>query len=169
MQIVSNIRTSLCQRSAANMKNRGFTLIELMIVVAIIGILAAIAYPAYNDYVRKARRADGLTALTNLQHVQNKLRGNCPFYAEGLGTDFTCGADAANSVVKYTSGAANSPEGHYTVTITGGSGSSTAYIAEAQGLGDQVNDKEGATDCQKLTLTVSNAKPDGDITPDACE
>jgi len=42
----------------------GFTLVELMVVVAIIGILASVAYPAYIEHVRKARRADAQAALT---------------------------------------------------------------------------------------------------------
>lgn len=46
-----------------NGKAGGFTLVELMIVVAVIGILGAIAYPTYQDSVRKSRRADAQTAL----------------------------------------------------------------------------------------------------------
>ena len=45
------------------MKARGFTLIELMIVVAVIAIIAAIAFPAYQNQVQKTRRADAHTAL----------------------------------------------------------------------------------------------------------
>jgi type IV pilus assembly protein PilE len=45
---------------------RGFTLIELMIVVAIIAILASIAYPSYTEHVRKTRRADAKASLLEL-------------------------------------------------------------------------------------------------------
>lgn len=57
------------------MKNpapRGFTLIEMMIVVAIVGILAALAYPGYTKQVLKGRRAEGRTALASLLQQQER-------------------------------------------------------------------------------------------------
>ncbi|MCP4091353.1 MAG: prepilin-type N-terminal cleavage/methylation domain-containing protein, partial [Gammaproteobacteria bacterium] len=53
-------------------KSRGFTLIELMIVVAIVGILAAIAYPSYQEQVRKSRRADANGALLGLANAMQR-------------------------------------------------------------------------------------------------
>lgn len=46
------------------MKNRGFTLIEIIIVVAIVGVLAAIAIPAYQDYVLRSQVASGLADIS---------------------------------------------------------------------------------------------------------
>lgn len=50
----------------------GFTLIELMIVLAIVGLLAAVAYPAYTDSILKSRRAEGRAAIAQLLQQQER-------------------------------------------------------------------------------------------------
>ena len=52
-----------------NNKDKGFTLIEMMIVVALIGILASIAYPSYQSYVIKTNRADMMSEMQNIASV----------------------------------------------------------------------------------------------------
>jgi type IV pilus assembly protein PilE len=55
----------------------GFTLIEVMIVVAIVGILSAIAYPSYQEHVRSSRRADAQAALSELaQFMERRFTEN---------------------------------------------------------------------------------------------
>ncbi len=60
------------QVKRSRLSARGFTLIELMIVVAVIAILAAIAYPSYQDSVRKSRRADAKAALLDLAQFMER-------------------------------------------------------------------------------------------------
>lgn len=62
----------------------GFTLLEIMIVVAIVGILAMFAVPAYNDSVRKSRRAEAFTALAAVQQSQERWRGGNAEYSTSL-------------------------------------------------------------------------------------
>ncbi len=120
--------------------SRGFTLIELMVAVAIVAILAAVAYPSYTSYIEKSRRADAMAALMAIQHAQEKLRANCPFYAQTISSANTCGANAGASVVNASS---TSPDGYYTIAIVAGSASATGYTATATPAGAQANDDCG--------------------------
>ena len=75
---------------------KGFTLIELMIVIAIIGILAAIAVPAYSDYIARSQASEGssLAAGLKTQVIENLQNNNC--FSEG-----TSAAGADIQVGKY--------------------------------------------------------------------
>ena len=90
---------------------RGFTLIELMIVVAIVGILASIAYPSYRDSVLKGRRAQARTALLELMQQQERYMTQRNTYlafttdASGVTTPTT----AADTFKVYSGDNASSP------------------------------------------------------------
>ncbi len=62
-------------------KNHGFTLIELMIVVAILGILAAVAIAAYGSYIRRSRNAEATSILANIRIKQEAYRATFHTYA----------------------------------------------------------------------------------------
>lgn len=71
--------------------NGGFTLIEMMIVVAIIGVLAAIAYPSYQRYVIKTKRTDMMSEMQNIaSEIESRKLAQGSYSAIGTGvqTDF---------------------------------------------------------------------------------
>lgn len=78
-------------------KTLGFTLIELMIVVAVIAILAAIAYPSYRDNIRKSRRVDAKSALTDIAQLQEAFYARNGRYTDDM-TDLGFGNAGWNNV-----------------------------------------------------------------------
>jgi len=97
---------------------RGFTLIELMIVIAIIAFLAAIGLPQYNDYVQRGKLAEALSALAEFRVRMEQFYQDNRRY-DGGGLD-GCGAAAPNSKY-FTFGCAPgvAPSQTYVVTATG--------------------------------------------------
>ena len=127
--------------------SRGFTLIELMIVVVIMGILAAFAYPNYTRYIVESRRSDAQIALTQLAAQEEKFFSQCNTYIAGsVGTPYTGG-----SVVLCTglgSYPTTSPEGYYTLTVTPGTAVgntiATTFVAIAAPVGGTTQATDGA-------------------------
>jgi type IV pilus assembly protein PilE len=125
-------------------KQGGFTLVELLVVVAIISILTMIAFPAYQDQMRKTRRSDAKIALTALASQQEKFLSNNGWYAStivgtpGLGYD--------NNL---------SSERHYELSMNVGNPPTTfTAIATARAGGAQSSD----TQCQQMQLNHRGEK-----------
>ncbi len=97
------------------MKNQqGFTLIELMIVVAIVAILAAIAIPSYTQYVVKTNRSDAKIVLMRFAQLQESYFVQNMSYAQ----DLTTGAGGLGLAATVPATGIPSDEGHYGVTLT---------------------------------------------------
>lgn len=136
-------------------KQRGFTLIEIMLVVAILGIVASIAIPSVSGYLLKSRRSDAMTALMGLQHAQERARANCNVYAQLLGNAPDCEpGEGPNTTVKYP---ANSEQGWYAIAVTNATG--TGYVATATTVAG--SRQAGDANCKKLIIEINAANPNG--------
>lgn len=117
---------------------KGFTLIELMIVIAIIGILAAIALPAYQDYTKRSRVSEGLSlaggaksALTEYYASNNKWPADNA--AAGIATATDIKGNAVDKVEVSTEGTGATGKGKITVTFNDKVKANATLILEGTG------------------------------------
>lgn len=132
---------------------KGFTLIELIIVIAIVGLLAAIAYPAYTDQVRKARRADAQAALSGFAVAMERYftEQAPPTYVNATAAGSGAGPGAPIAAVYPSEAPLDGNTKYYDLTINSASGS--AYELRAAPKNAQAGD-----DCGTFTLTSTGQK-----------
>ena len=139
---------------------KGFSLIELMIVVAIIAVLASLAYYNYSRYAFRARRADAREMLMRTAAAQERFFTNTNAYAIST-------ADITNGPPQGLGLTATSAGGNYTLTAaSGNTGDALSFILTAVPVagGPQANDK-----CANLTIdNVGNKAWSGDTSNGAC-
>lgn len=117
--------------------SHGFTLIEVMMVVAIVGILTAVALPNYNEYIRRGHRADARAGLLQAQQWLERASTATGVYPTTLPASLTWAGDVAK---------------RYTISI-GGPATTSTFTLTATPRGPQVGDK-----CGNFTITNTGTR-----------
>lgn len=123
-------------------KQRGVTLIELVVVIMIVGVLAAVAIPSYRAYVIRSQRSDAKDALLALATQQEKFYLQCNTYATTI-------AGAPNCAAFELQAADASENGWYDLVIDDADATSYTLSATAAAGGNQAQD----TECEVFRVT----------------
>jgi type IV pilus assembly protein PilE len=126
-------------------RQRGITLLELMIVIAILALIVAIGYPSYMEQVRRANRGDAREALTLLANGQER------FFA----TNRSYSADLTQFGLPNSGGVVTSNQGHYTLSVAAGNTGSIATSYKLTAVPTDGTAQEKDTDC--LSMSVDSA------------
>ena len=149
---------------------RGFSLIELMVVVAIIGILAGIAYPSYTNHVQKTRRSEARIALTEIANRLEKFYSACSTYPTAYPAGLTATTpnpppsdcnptNVAGTGINYsTTATATTPDGNYALTVTDLAGGTANLGKEYKIVATAQASQAQDTKCATLTLDSTGAK-----------
>ncbi|MFW5329266.1 type IV pilin protein [Hydrogenophaga sp. ZJX-1] len=142
---MTSVKTSLI--SSVGRRHKGFTLIELMIVVAVVAILSAIAIPSYDAYIRRTHRANAKSALMQVAQWMERAataQGSYPLTAA------------------VPAGLLNVEGNRYALTVVSANG--TSYTLTATTQGPQASDE-----CGNFTLTQAGTRAvTGSLPVDEC-
>ena len=142
------LRTNMKHRSA-----RGFSLIELMIVVAVVAILATLATANYRSYMLRTNRTEGRIALMQIQSAQERYYLQNNSYATTMATVVAPVTSGGLGVTSLTAGGVTS-NGYYTISFT--AATANTYTVQAVATGAQANDKPAL--CRTFSVDDKGAR-----------